>query len=126
VSAVLGTELHGVFLLILALAGITSGVLMIVLGRSVSTAPNVNLTCWSDLQADDPRRARTRSDRRRDWLLGAAIWAAGWPLGLGAALFLPLPGLVRLGLFLALTWGAVAVGSRWMRNRTGGTAWPTR
>jgi len=74
----------------------------------------------------DGRPALPLAHRRKLWLVGAGIWTAGWIVALTGLWVVGshAPAFLRLGIFLVSIWGAVALGSAWMRRTLGSTRWP--
>lgn len=104
------------------------GLAMVLLGSRIRVAEDSALPAFEELPPDDPRRSVPLAQRRRDWVIGAGMWAAGWVL-LVLAWLGPvgeLEGLPKLVAMLGLPWLGVAAGAWWQRTRTGSTSWPQR
>lgn len=81
----------------------------------------------SDLAADDPRLRLGLATRRRVWLLTVGLCLAGPVVGAATAAATrdTLPGWGRLGLFAAISYGAVFGGLMIFRRTLGSRSWPT-
>ncbi len=94
--------------------------------RLRAQAPLPDAPTHAELPDDDPRKAVPLTQRRRTWLLAAAVWAGALAAG-GVGVWALGPGthpLLKLALFLGAPGLALLLGVRTVRRDNGTTAWP--